>query len=302
MDKISREHFIAVICAFFVTVLWSSSWVIMKFGLEVIPPLMFAGLRYSIASLILIVMLLSDRNNIDKLKQITKANWLKLLIYGFIFITLTQGAQILGIYYLRNSMVSIFLNFTSILVLVLSIFILKEIPTRIQVIFILLALFGVIIYFNNETIIFTQFIAIFIVLLGVVSNAFSSILGRIINKEMEINSVTITTVSMAFGSIFLLFGGIFLEVLPTLSILSIFYIFWLSIVNTAIAFTLWNYAMKYLRAIDITLINSTMLPQIAILSQVFHVEDPLSMFQWFGLALISFSILIIQVDQSRRKT
>jgi drug/metabolite transporter (DMT)-like permease len=46
-------HLRAVLEALFVTVLWSSSWVLIKTGLRDIPPLTFAGLRYAIAAAIL---------------------------------------------------------------------------------------------------------------------------------------------------------------------------------------------------------------------------------------------------------
>ncbi|MGD9382068.1 MAG: hypothetical protein PVI03_06450, partial [Candidatus Thorarchaeota archaeon] len=51
-----KRHYIAVGEALFVTVLWASSWVIIKFGLEGegLPPITFAGLRYSIAAGILV--------------------------------------------------------------------------------------------------------------------------------------------------------------------------------------------------------------------------------------------------------
>ena len=43
-------HTRAVLQALLVTFLWSTSWVLIKFGLTGIPPLTFAGLRYSLAS------------------------------------------------------------------------------------------------------------------------------------------------------------------------------------------------------------------------------------------------------------
>ena len=47
------RHHRALAQAVFVTFLWSTSWVLIKFGLEAMPPLLFAGLRYGLASLIL---------------------------------------------------------------------------------------------------------------------------------------------------------------------------------------------------------------------------------------------------------
>jgi len=45
---VTRSHLIPALQALFVTFLWSSSWVLIKFGLEEIPPLTFAGLRYGL--------------------------------------------------------------------------------------------------------------------------------------------------------------------------------------------------------------------------------------------------------------
>ena len=52
---ITDRHRRAVLAAFFVTLLWSSSWVIMRIGMddEDLPPLTFAGLRYAAAALVL---------------------------------------------------------------------------------------------------------------------------------------------------------------------------------------------------------------------------------------------------------
>ena len=105
---------------------------------------------------------------------------------------------------------------------------------------------------------------------------------------------------MLVGSVALLASGLLLEDVQAISLLSWFYIIWLSVVNTAFAFTLWNRAMQTLRAIDITLINGTMLPQIVILSIIFLGEMP-TFLDWIGLALIAVSVLIVQVIQARKK-
>ena len=52
------SHRVAILQALFVTFLWSTSWVFIKFGLEEIPSLLFAGLRYFMAFTILFTYLL----------------------------------------------------------------------------------------------------------------------------------------------------------------------------------------------------------------------------------------------------
>ena len=86
--------------AFFVTILWSSSWPIIKFGLEEIPPLTFAGLRYITASLILFSAVIISPKQRAILKTINHQWWLKLILYGLIFYTITQGAQFFGLLFL----------------------------------------------------------------------------------------------------------------------------------------------------------------------------------------------------------
>ena len=84
-----------------------------------------------------------------------------------------------------------------------------------------------------------------------------------------------------------------------ISLLSLFYVLWLSVVNTAFAFTIWNKAMQTLRAVDSTIINSTMLPQITILAIIFLGEMP-GLLDWFGLILLAVSVAVVQVLQARR--
>ena len=124
-------------------------------------------------------------------------------------------------------------------------------------------------------------------------------MGRSINRDRETPPIIVTGVSMTFGAVVLLLTGLVLEGFTVVTPIALLYIVWLSVVNTAFAFTLWNKAMQTLRAVDITVINSTMLPQIVILSIVFlgEVLDPLD---WIGLIILALSVTLIQILQARR--
>ena len=104
---------------------------------------------------------------------------------------------------------------------------------------------------------------------------------------------------MSIGSIFLMLFGLGTEPMAPLSLTSWFYILWLAVVNTALAFTLWNRAMRVLRAIDMTLINSTMMPQIVILSIIFLAEYP-GPLDWIGLIILALSVGAVQYLQTKR--
>ncbi|MHA2238900.1 MAG: EamA family transporter, partial [Candidatus Hodarchaeales archaeon] len=92
--------------------------------------------------------------------------------------------------------------------------------------------------------------------------------------------------------------GILFEPIANISLQSIVLIIWLGVVNTAFAFTLWNKTMQKIRAMDISIINSTMLPQIVFLSILFLDELPTES-QWFGLIILIISTLFVQLNQAR---
>jgi len=302
--KFSKEYLIAISQAFFVTVLWSSSWVIIKFGLEDIPPLIFAGLRYTLGAAILCIYIFSKPEYRNSIKVQSKRVWFQISIYGLLFITVTQGTQFLGLSLLPAITVSFVLNLTTFLVIILSIGILKEYPSYLELFLFFFVLISLIFYFFPLDFESATLIGLIVVIIGVLTNAFSSILGRAINRTKEISPVILTGLSMTIGSIVLLVCGLAydgIQILFSLSLLSIIYIIWLGVVNTALAFTLWNNAMRKLRAMDITVINSTMMPQIVILSIFFLGELPV-LKEWIGLILLVFSILSIQLIQAKKDT
>jgi len=61
----------------------------------------------------------------------------------------------------------------------------------------------------------------------------------------------------------------FFQKLSDFSLISLLYILWLALVNTAFAFTIWNLTLRTLTATESSVINGTMLFQIAILAWIF---------------------------------
>jgi len=294
-----RARLIAVAQASLVTVLWSSSWVIIKFGLEEIPPLIFAGLRYSIASLILLMFIGSRLERRVALKGRTRKWWVTLAIYGLIYITATQGTQFLALKYLPAITFSLLLNLTPIIVLAMSIPWLKETPSLTEIFFILVGLVGVLVYFYPLDMVGISILGLLIGIFSLLANSLSSIIGRAINRVQDTPALVVTGISMSIGSLFLLVLGLTTEVVTPLSFSSWMLILWLAVLNTAVAFTLWNKAMRDLRAIDTALINSTMMPQIILLSIAFLGEFP-DLMGWIGLLLLAVGITAVQILQTRR--
>ncbi|UCE13354.1 MAG: EamA family transporter [Candidatus Heimdallarchaeota archaeon] len=302
MTIFSKDYLIVLVEALFVTILWSSSWVIIKFGLEEVPPILFAGLRYSLGAFVLFIFIITKEDHRHTIKIQSKRWWILIAAYGIFFIAITQGGQFIALKLLPAITVSFVLNLTPFLVIFLSIILLKENPSRLELFFFLMAFIGLVFYFLPIDFSRVSVLALLVIFAEVISNAFSSILGRAVNRTKSTPPVIVTGLSMAIGSIILLLVGIGIDgiyLIFSLSLLSVFYIVWLAVVNTAIAFTIWNRVMQKLRAMDISIINSTMLPQIVILSMIFLGEMPL-LKEWLGLGLIGISTLLVQFTQARR--
>ncbi len=65
-----------------------------------------------------------------------------------------------------------------------------------------------------------------------------------------------------------------------------------AVVDSAFAFTLWNTTLQTLTAVESSILNSTMLPQIAILAWVF-LDEPLTTRQIVGIVLVG--TLVVQI-------
>ena len=285
----------SVLIALFVTFLWSTSWILIKIGLVDIPALPFAGLRYFLASAILLIYMLVMKK-MHLISSLTKQQWKNLLIYGFVLITLTQGAQFLALSMLPAVTVSLFLNLSPILVLFLGYVFLKERINRIQLIGIFLFLIGLIIYFYRVDL-GDNMLGIAIAIFGVFVNATAAVFGRSINAKKDIDPMVITVVITGFGSIFLLLGGIAIQGMPVLNVQGWLIVGWLAAINTAFAFTLWNIALRELKAVEANTINNTMLIQIALLAAIF-LNESLSTRQWLAIAVVAVGVWLVQLRKN----
>ena len=103
-----RQHALAVLQARLVTFLWSTSWVLIKIGLDDldIAPLSFAGLRYALAALILLPFgIRAMRGRAGNLPMDRRLG-VRVAIYGLLFVAVAQGAQFAALSMLPATAVS----------------------------------------------------------------------------------------------------------------------------------------------------------------------------------------------------
>lgn len=292
------SHLKAILLALLVTFLWSTSFILIKWGLAEIPPLTYAGLRYSLALLCLLPFAFTKKNK-AVIKTLNRDDWLKLSLYGLLFIAFTQGAMFMGLELLPAVTVSLWLNFTPIVVAVMAIFFLREYPTILQWGGATLFIAGIVIYFFPISLSESQTFGLIVMTVGVLANSSSAVLGRDINRSGKLNPFVVTVISMGVGSILLLTVGIVLQGLPPISTQNILYLLWLAVINTAIAFVIWNYTLRTLTAMESSIINGTMLIQISVLAWLFLGEG-ISFQEIIGMAIAVVGAVIVQLKKTAR--
>jgi drug/metabolite transporter (DMT)-like permease len=283
----------SILLALLVTFLWSTSFVIIKLGLKEIPPLTFAGLRYTIAFICLLPFLFTQKN-LTVVKNLEKKDWRNLVLLGILFYAFTQGTQFIGLSLLPAVMVSLWLNFTPLVVTVMAIFLIKEIPTSLQVFGVVLFIAGILTYFYPVSLSNDQSLGLIVMTVGVLANAASAVLGRSVNRKGNVNPLVVTVISMGVGSIILLTTGVLVQGFPAISFINILYLLWLAIINTALAFTIWNFTLKTLTAMESSIINGTMLIQIAVLAWIFLGEE-ISLKEAIGMLIASSGAVLVQL-------
>ena len=235
-----------------------------------------------------------------EIKQLKPVQWKKLILLGFIFYTFTQGAQFLGLSLLPSVTVSLMLNFTPILVAIMAIFWLNEIPSILQWTGTILFLVGIMTYFFPISLIGNQATGLIIMFIGVLANSVSAIIGRDINRDKNISPIVVTFISMGIGALILLIIGIMMSGIPVISLKTWLFLIWLAAINTAFAFTLWNLTLRSLTAMESSIINGTMLIQIAILAWYF-LDENISFQEGIGMIVAAIGAILVQIKREKSK-
>lgn len=299
----SRAHVVAVGQALLVTVLWSTSWVLIKIGLDELElePLTFAGLRYTLAALLLAPLALGParraRLHADR-RLLTSIAALGLVLYA-----VTQGAQFAALELLPAAAVSLVLTATPVLVALLSGRLLDERATPIQLLGIGALLGGAFLYFGAVDLGAQARLGLAVAGVGLAANALSALLGRSLVRDAAAaigGVLPLTAASMGLGGLTLLVVGLAVEGVPPLGGRALLVLAWLAVVNTAFAFTLWNHTLRVLTAVESSVLNNTMLIQIALLAWIFLGES-LGPRELAGIALAAAGVLAVELARVRRR-
>jgi drug/metabolite transporter (DMT)-like permease len=290
-----------VVIALLVTFLWSSSWVLIRWGLDddALEPITFAALRYGLAALVLLTWVAARGHGRRAFGSPGRATLIQIVALGVVFYAVTQGAQFVAIDAQPAATTSVVLSWTPMLVAILGGWSIAEPSSGRQVVGAVLVALGAWWFFAGD--LGATAVGMIAAFVGLGANAASALLGRNVNREATLSPVVVTALSMAVGAVLLTVVGLAAEGMPATSVRGWLIVVWLAVVNTALAFTLWNQSLRRLTAIESAALNNTMLIQIAILAWLF-LGERLGPGEIVGIVLVSLGVFLTQVGASARRS
>jgi drug/metabolite transporter (DMT)-like permease len=271
------------------TLIWASSFIVAKFGVADLGALTIAGARYLLAGLLLLPLLLVGRQS---LRHLPRRLWGRLLLIGLTAHAIGNGAIFFGLNYLSPTTLTFLSCFLPVFILLLGVVQLHEIPTALQLVGLALTLVGSTLFFSTG-ISDGELLGLIIALLGLLSFSYSTVLGREIARDRQTSTLALTALPLAFGGLPLLVTAYVVEGAPTLSATAWQVILVLTLLNTILAYSLYNHSMQVLTAFETNIFLNLSPLGTAVLAWYFFGER-LTWGQIAGMFIVISGVTLVQ--------
>jgi drug/metabolite transporter (DMT)-like permease len=273
-----------------------STLVLAKMALAYLGPLTMTALRYFLAFVLLFPSMLYH----NRLSNLSLFLWLRFFLIGLSLYVVGNGGLYWGLRYVQATTASLLLSFIPLLVLIAGILWLNEIPTRMQVVGVAVAVIGGILFFSPGRNIGAP-LGIALVAISLIGNAAFGILGREIAREQKVDTLTLTTIPLAFGSILLIPIALIIEGVPQFSVTGWGILLVLALVNTVCAYILYNHALKVLPAFELSaILNLT--PLVTAIWAWLFLRERLGLAQISGMVMVIVGVLVVQLCMNNGKS
>jgi len=273
-------------------IIWGSTWLAIKFGLEDAPPFFSASLRFVLAFLLLFILL-----KFKKYKFPTSLQYWKNTTFITIFMFIIPYALVYwGEIYVSSGLSAVLFSTQSLFVIILAHFIKKDEKANLQKIFgLLLGLFGLILIFSehldwNEKMGFVGMIGL---LFAAASAAFALVLlSRQKHKVEPVPEVTaqLGITAMIFIIISLVFEKVPEDVFTIKLWASVIY---LAFLGTAFGFVVYFWIAKHATAV-LTSLTVFISPIFAVFLGWLILNETINTIGLIGVALVIIGIIVNQ--------
>ena len=279
--------------------IWGSTWLFIKLGLAVLPPLTFAGIRFVIACAILFTIIFIRRIQLPQ----SRSQWLLLAITGFMSFSLNYGLLFWGEQYISSGLAALLQATIPAFGLVIAHFYLPtERMTPIRIVGVLLGVCGVGTVFSNQL-----GVAGPKALAGCVALVLSSLFVAYSNvlvkaRGQRLDPAILAAGQMFFGLIPLLLIGIPVEGNPlqfhwtTMALIALFY---LAVVGSVVAFLLY-YWLVHNMDVTKTMLIALVTPVVAVVLGMIVLDEELGWRTIVGGGMIMLGIGLIVAQRLRK--
>lgn len=292
----------AIALGILVTFLWATSVILIRLGLttEEVKPIGFAGVRFSLAALVLLPVALPQLRRVRAWTSGRRA-LTGVAVYGLLLFCLAQLAFYIALGQLTASTVGLLMALAPIVTTLLVMRSQHERASLLQVGGIVVLMAGVVLYFGAErppadaALPLAAGIAIPIIV------GASARLGR----HLAVDAVPLyggplglTALAMLVGGPALLLLGLAAEGVPSFSPSAWLLILWLAVVNTALTYTLWTQTQRTLRAVEASVLGDLTVILVAALGWLV-LDEQLDAGRIVGLAVALAGIALVQLAPGR---
>jgi drug/metabolite transporter (DMT)-like permease len=277
---------ISIIC-----ILWGSSWAAVKLGLEGMPPLLSLTVRFTMASIILGIIMIFQRQAISKDRNFWKLVCILCVTSFTIPFVLIYLAQI----QVSSGLASVlFATFPFWVAILSHFFLINEKISLVRISGLIFGFIGIIFVFYNGLI--GESASTFIGMIEIIAAAIIQSSGLILLRRlsMNINPVSLNFCSMSLSIFPLLVGSIFAENYSTVHFDSITLISlsYLSVFCTVVTFVIYFWLIKHIEAVILSL-TAFVTPVIAMILGVLFMDEIFTTNTYIGSLLVMIGVIIV---------
>lgn len=278
--------------------IWGSTWLFIKIGLNDLPPLTFAGIRFVIAVIILFAIIAARRVSFPE----SSAEWWLLVVTGILSFSLNYGLIFWGEQFVSSGLAALLQATIPVFGLVIAHFYLpQERMTPARIAGVVLGVSGVGVVFSNQLSVAggKAFAGSVAMVLSSFFVAYSNVLIKA--RATKLDPAMIAAAQMFFGLIPLLLIGVPLEGSPLQfrwTVGAVISLFYLAIVGSVVAFLLYYWLMKNMDVTK-TMLIALVTPVVAVALGMIILDERLTWRTLIGGLMIMCGIGLIVTTRAR---
>ena len=288
-------------------ILWSTAFPAVKIGLSYCKPLPFAGIRFIISGLILLLFIILIKKRKKLSLSLSFQQWKTVFWVSIFQTTILYSLYFVGMTYVTAAIGAIIIGSTPLITALTTHIITDDDKiTKTKLACIITGIIGITTITLNKTPIeqgsYVQILGTLILILSCISSAIGNI---IVSKSKQmINPIVLTSYQMLLGGLILLIISISFQGTPPFIKEPTFYIalFWLSFIS-AVAFSLWFWLLQKpgVQVSDLNIWKFIIPIFGAALSWILIPEEHPSLIIIIGMFITAFSVLLYYLPWKKIK-